>query len=251
MKIKIIITTIFLGIITIFPNTIFAANFTLSPTKLSYTVGDIITIPVSVNPNGVTIYTVSLNMNIPSDLLSIQSFTMNDAWMPLKQAGYDSIDNINGVLIKTGGYPGGFNSTTAFGRITLKAKKAGTASIVLNSTSNILDKDNLNKNSGSQTIILTINPLVKKVIVPPPTSTVPAETPVIATTTKEEIINEISDTESEVVNTTDNQLTAAVGDTDNGIKFWLYFAIAIALIIIVTAIIVWRRNRNKDQTLNQ
>ena len=64
--------------------------------------------------------------------------------MPISQEGYDSIDNTNGLLIKTAGYPGGITSAKTIGTVTFKALNDGQAAIQLTSDTFALNAQNAN-----------------------------------------------------------------------------------------------------------
>lgn len=133
-----------------------AASFIVAPSSGNYEVNDIITLNLSVDPAGDTIYTAMLDASFSPSTFEVVSFTMNDSMLAMKQPGYDSLNNSSGAIIKTGGYAGGMNSSTSFGRLTLRAKEAGTASFTINSTSKLLDSNNANKNSGAKSVSFTI-----------------------------------------------------------------------------------------------
>ena len=68
-------------------------------------------------------------------MLEVKSFTFAHLWMALVQPGYDSVDNVSGVLVKTAGYPGGLSSSASFGTISFSAKKAGSGVITIGDNS--------------------------------------------------------------------------------------------------------------------
>ena len=115
-----------------------------TPVSVSARQGQAFTIAIGVNPQGVKNYTVKLELDYPADLLEVGSFVFAGTWMPLSQSGYDLIDNTNGVLIKTAGYPGGLSSATTFGTVSFYAKKSGSGIINLDSSSFALDANNQN-----------------------------------------------------------------------------------------------------------
>lgn len=133
-----------------------ATSITLTPTTVSVKVGETFTVPVSVNSQGVKNYTVGLKLNYPANLLQVKSFTFGDSWMALNQSGYDLIDNTNGVLIKTAGYPQGFSSNVQFGIVTFQAKKTGTGVIALASGTTAYDQLNQNVFIGYAQVAVSI-----------------------------------------------------------------------------------------------
>ena len=85
-----------------------ATTASLSPSSVNVVPGQVFSITATVNPQGVNNFAEKLEVNYPADTLEVISFVLSGNWMALTQAGYDSIDNINGTLIKSAGYPSGF-----------------------------------------------------------------------------------------------------------------------------------------------
>ena len=152
---KKIISFVF-GLALVLPAAASAASFVVSPSNGPYTVGDVITVNVSANPTGSTIYTAMLDARFSPSTLEVITFTLNDALLPLKQSGYDALNNASGILTKTGGYTGGITTTGAFGVIVLRAKAAGTGTLTVADTSKLLDSNNTDQQSGEQTNSYTI-----------------------------------------------------------------------------------------------
>ena len=121
-----------------------ATTISFSPTSIDVEPGESFNLTISLNPQGIRNYTVKTEVNYPADLLEAKSFNFSGGWMALSQSGYDLIDNTNGQLIKTAGYPGGIPTATTFGTITFSAKKAGQGTISLSGNSMALDADNQN-----------------------------------------------------------------------------------------------------------
>lgn len=140
----------FLGLMFALPFVASASSFIITPLSGSYTKGDTVTLHISVDPAGSTIYTAMLNSQFSSDAFEVVSFTLNDSMLAMKQTGYDSINNVAGTLVKTGGYTGGINSVTPFGTLILRARGSGTGTFTINNTSKLLDSNNTNKQVGSQ-----------------------------------------------------------------------------------------------------
>ncbi|MEK7125918.1 MAG: cohesin domain-containing protein, partial [Patescibacteria group bacterium] len=106
-----------------------ATTVSLLPQNVDVKVGQSFSVAVSVNPAGVKNYTIKLEMKYPADILEVESFTIAKGWTPWQQPGYYLIDNTNGILIQSAGYPGGLTSTASFGTVVFKAKKSGEAKI--------------------------------------------------------------------------------------------------------------------------
>jgi len=143
---KTIFTVLFAGLVVLVLITpvLAATTVSLSPTSISATAGQNFVLTVKIDPQSVKNYTAKMELTYPTDLLRVNSFTFGTSWMPVSQPGYDSIDNINGILVKTAGYPGGVASQATFGTISFFAKKTGTGIIKLGSNSLALDATNQN-----------------------------------------------------------------------------------------------------------
>jgi hypothetical protein len=159
-----------------------ATNFSFSPATVNVTEGKTFSVSVASNPNGVANFTTKMVVSFPADLLEVRSFTMGDNWMPLIQPGYNLVDNVNGSLIKTGGYPNpGYSSSVNFGTITFYAKKAGTGTVRIGTGSVSYDATNKNVIGTSPSmvsLVISAVPVVKTPVVTTPTK------PVVTTPTK-------------------------------------------------------------------
>jgi len=170
------LTTIVLGLSFLFPLAANAASFVVSPASGSYAAGNTITLQVSVNPAGATIYTAMLDARFSPETFEVVSFTLNDALLPLKQSGYDALNNTTGVLTKTGGFTG-ITSTASFGTAVLRAKVSGAGTFTIADTSKLLDGSNADQQSGVQTMTYTIaaapieKPAQNTTVKPVPTKT--------------------------------------------------------------------------------
>ncbi len=224
-----------------------ATDVTLSPASATVSQGKTFTVSISVNPNAVKNYTVKAQLNYPADLLEVTGFTFAPTWMQLSQPGYDSIDNTNGVLIKTAGYPQGTASNVVFGTATFKAKKAGIATVSTTSGTLAYNQSSQNVFSGtldSTTVVIGVTST--------PTST-PAQT--IVGTVKKTTVAKASVTPApqETVTTSSTvapetqqaSLFAAIGnvlDLGTG-KLWLGILILIAIAGVAYGVI--KRARRK------
>ncbi len=182
--IKTFLKSILIGLGLFFAPLAFASTIDFSPNTVNVEPGKTFTVQVYVNPQAAT-YSAKVELKYPADLLQVSSFTIDDAWMALKQSGYDATDNINGVLLKSGGYPGGFSAKTLFGTVIFSAVKDGSATISVGSNTNIPNASNVNTLTASPSVAVSI---VSPVITPPtppiqPQST-PTPTPTVKTTPK-------------------------------------------------------------------
>ena len=167
-----------------------ATTVSFSPPTVDTVQGEVFSVVVAISPQGVKSYTAKIELDYPADLLEVKSFSFASGWMPLTQSGYDLIDNTNGVLVKTAGYPGGVSSAVTFGTVSFLTKKTGSGSIKLGNGALVLDADNENVLSGSATVAFGITvPLAPVEVVQPVKPTPPvtrSQTPpkaaVVATT---------------------------------------------------------------------
>ena len=155
-KILFTISLATLGVIVLAMPALAATTVSLSPASVNVVSGKSFNVVVAVNPQGASNYTEKIELDYPADLLQVKSFSLGSNWMALPQPGYDLIDNTNGVLIKTAGYPGGLSSSATFGTVSFYAKKAGSGTIKLGSGSLALDANNQNVLSGAPQVAFTV-----------------------------------------------------------------------------------------------
>jgi len=147
-KTILLISSVILGGMFLTGSVLAATTISLSPASVSVTQGENFNLVIAVNPQGIKNYTVKIELEYPAEFLEVKSFSFGSDWMAFPQAG-DLVDNTNGLLIKTAGYPGGLSSTATFGIISFSAKKAGSGVIKLSSNSLALDSENQNVLSSS------------------------------------------------------------------------------------------------------
>lgn len=177
---KTIFTVLLGGIIALILTTpvLAATTVSLSPGSINVVEGRNFNLTVKIDPQSVKNYTAKIELAYPADLLRVNSFTFGSSWMGVNQPGYDSIDNVNGVLVKTAGYPGGVSSQVTFGTVSFSAKKVGNGVIKMGNNSLALDATN--QNLLSQALVQTSF-----------TITAPsAVTPTEEATTEEEVTGE-------------------------------------------------------------
>jgi len=126
-----------------------ATTASITPTSVKVVAGQQFNVVVAVNPNGTSDYAEQLQINYPANLLQVTAFNIGSSWMSLSQPGYDSIDNTNGVMIKTAGYTGGITSLTPFGTITFTAEKSGSGTITIGSGSQAFEKSSQTAITGT------------------------------------------------------------------------------------------------------
>jgi len=159
---KLIISAIIvtLGVVGFISPALATADFTLSlPEGTSYNVGDTFEANIVISPTE-GIYTAGIYLEYPANLLKVESFSFASTWVPLSQSEYDSVDNTNGLLIKTAGYPGGVNSPLTLGTATFRVLDSGQATIKFSSDTFALNINNANvvDSLGSSQLTLTTVP---------------------------------------------------------------------------------------------
>jgi hypothetical protein len=213
-----------------------AATLSISPTTVWVKEGETVTVTVSADPTGEKLYTVKTVLSYPADVLEAKSFTFSNGLLALTQPGYDSMGN--GTIVKTAGVSGGFTSTRTVGTATFTAKKAGVATIAVQSTSLALDSQSKNKLSGAQGSA-TVTVAAPQVAEPTPAAPAPVTTPGQASAPAASTVTgavvaqnapEVTDSE-EVASTTDENLLAAAEASGATIPMWVYAVIAAALVI--------------------
>lgn len=138
----------------------FATTASLDSTRVAVEAGQNFMVNIYVNPDRVN-FAEKIDLSFPPELLQVKSFTLAGTWIGLIQPDYDIIDNVNGRLIKTAGYPSGLANSALFGTIVFSAKKSGQAKIALNSGSMAFEA-NTQSVISSQGLVLSINPKTVK-----------------------------------------------------------------------------------------
>ncbi len=127
-----------------------ATTATFSPSTINATPGQTFTVTVRVNPSGVQNYAEKLEVTYPASQLEVRSFSFASNWMSLSQAEYDLTDNVNGRMVKSAGYPGGFSSETVFGTITFAVKGSGNGVIRVGNNSQAFEISSQTGITGNQ-----------------------------------------------------------------------------------------------------
>ncbi|MDO8565257.1 MAG: cohesin domain-containing protein [bacterium] len=147
----------------------YAATVSTSPTSVTLSPGQSVTLTIIVDPQG-TAYTAKVALSFPPNLLSVSAFSQASGWIPLSQPGYDSVDNSSGSMIKTGGATGGFSSPKVFGTVTFTSLAAGTANINVTGATQVLNASNQNTfTAGGQTVVNISSPAPAPSVTPSPT----------------------------------------------------------------------------------
>lgn len=126
-----------------------AATLSLSPNSSSVNVGNIVSIKVSVNTQGVYINNGEASIQFPADLLEVISISKSSSIFSL-WVEEPSFSNSNGKITFNGGVANpGFNGSNGFiASITFKAKKIGIASLIFSDAA-------VRENDGLGTNVLT------------------------------------------------------------------------------------------------
>lgn len=170
---------IVLGIVVLTATASAATTVSFSPTNINATQGQNFNVVITVNPQGINNYAEKIELNYPSDILEVKSLSFGSAWMALTQSGYDVVDNTNGILVKTAGYPAGFSSTATFGTVTFYAKKSGSGIIKLGNGSLAFEAGSQSALSGAPISFTITAPTVSapKQTAPTQSSQSPSEEP--------------------------------------------------------------------------
>ena len=235
-KILFTISLATLGVIVLAMPALAATTVSLSPVSVKAVSGKSFNVVIAVNPQGVSNYTEKIELDYPADLLQVKSFSLGSNWMALSQTGYDLVDNANGTLIKTAGYPGGLSSSATFGTISFYAKKAGSGVIKLGTGSLALDANNQNVLSGTPSVSVAITAPVS----------VPAEKPAAETPAETEQPAE-QPVEQPIAQTPQPTLLAAIGGVLTLGTGSILLGILVGLIIlaiIVYVIYLLRKRKN-------
>ena len=163
-----LIIVLVLFLLILIPEISMANSLSLRSSAKMIEPGKTLTLSIYANSTSAKAFTAQANIDFPADLISIESFTFGSAWFPINQVGYDVIDNATGKLIKTAGYPNGFDNEILLGTLVIKSKKAGVVSFNFNKSSYILDMDSNNiLTTYSSFSITSSSP--EKVVTPPVT----------------------------------------------------------------------------------
>ncbi|MCL4405973.1 MAG: hypothetical protein M1586_00470 [Patescibacteria group bacterium] len=154
-----------------------AATIKLDPENKTLIEGQSFQVDINIFPGESRVYTVKAVIDYPAEYLRLTSFNFVDQWLPLAQSDYSVIDNVNGRLIKTAGYPGGINSITKLGTAIFVPQKIGGAKVSTAADSAILDNNNRNifDNIAAQASFKLVAALQPDLQIPVKTSELPFE----------------------------------------------------------------------------
>lgn len=230
---KIITTRIFtiLGAL-LFAVPVFAATtVSLSPSPINVTAGQTFNVVVTVSPSGTKDFAEKVQLQFPAGILKVNSFTPASSWMALTTSGYDAIDNTNGTIVKSGGYPSGISSATAFGTISFTALKAGSGSITVGSQSSAFVTSGQSAITGSGTAFVVASPTV----IPVKTTVTPKAVAVVSPVLVAQVATSTATATVATTQTNTNSQTAAAAEAGSPSYTWLW----ILLIVVALALIGW------------
>jgi len=238
------ITLATLGALVLVMPTLAATTVSFSPASIKVAPGKSFNISVTVNPQGMNNYAEKVVLNYPADTLEVKSFSLGNAWIALTQPDYDLVDNANGVLIKTAGYPAGISSSAVFGTVSFYAKKAGSGTITIGSNSLAFEVSSQSALSGTP-VSFSIN--APKVTVPKPGA---KQNPVIAPALTEpaQPTNEQQPV-TQQQSTPSTPLVAAVGGifTLGTGSTWVGILVGLLILIIIAYLIYTLIQRKKQK----
>lgn len=237
-------TALAVSALFIAPSLTFAASIQAASSQSSVQVGQTFTVVLTATPSGSPIYTVSANLKFDQNIVQVSGFALAPTWIAVTQNGYDLTDNTNGSLIKTGGYPAGFNTPMQFGTVTFRAVRAGQTAITVTGDSVLLDSGSNNELSGSQGAAV-----INVVSAPAPTTT--QNTTVTASNTTG--TNNTGNTTNATASTTNNagqaaaavlaasgtSQTAAAANALGNVPQWIWWLL-LAIIVIGGGYWLWR-----------
>ena len=134
-----------------------ASTLVLTPGTVNVTKGQVFNVAITLDSQGAQVYTAKANLKFPANLVRADAFTFDAGWFPLVQAGYDAIDNVNGILLKTAGFPGGSVGRKLFGTARFTAIANGTGAISAGAESLALDGGNNNTLTGTPSVAISIS----------------------------------------------------------------------------------------------
>jgi len=139
---KKIIASLFLLLTLAAFETAFATTVEFTPASTVVNTNEIFYVPIMINPEAEKIYTAKIEITFDPNILEVLSFTPHASAIALTQPGFDDIDNIRGIIVKTLGFPVGMDSPTMFGSIIFRSKRAGQSQINLTNNYELINASN-------------------------------------------------------------------------------------------------------------
>lgn len=237
-----------LAVVLVLSGSAWAAVFRFEPASVAVSSGSNFSVSIVADPQDAKNYTAKIELKYPADMLEVKSFAFNSAWFPLSMPNYDLLDNTNGVLIKTAGYPKGFSAPATFGTVTFRAKKEGSVSISLGGNSVIFDAQNKNVLTGAPVVAVNVS---KAVISEQPAGVMPlrktATTPAEGGVIQEQVVTQGA---AQNQNAAGSVLASSIAilslGTDNMVVLVLVCVALISALTYTTVKTVKRRRKNKS-----
>lgn len=122
----------------------------------SIKVGQVVNVSLEVEPEGSgAVYTVSANLVYDPNKLEFISATLGPEWLELNQKELFVTDTINGLIIRTAGYPNGFLGTASFVNYKFRAKSPGETRILV-ASGKAYDENNADVGIRNTELILSV-----------------------------------------------------------------------------------------------
>lgn len=235
------ILLVILGAVVLASPALAVTIVSLSPASINVGSGQNFNVSITVNPQGVSNYVEKVELKYPADILEVKSFTLGNAWMALTQPGYDLIDNTNGVLLKSAGYPSGFSSATTFGTVSFYAKKAGNGKITVGNNSLAFEVNSQSSLSGSPVLFTITVPTVT----PSKPSTI--KNPAVSPSIDSQPVNAVSDTNTIESTSSAEKVSASILDStvSFSVKTILLFGL-LAIVIFIIIVYGVKKSRRKN-----
>ena len=219
-----------------------ATTASFTPAQVNVATGQQFNMAVMVSPSCMKDYAEKVEVDYPADTLEVASFTIGNGGMALEKPGYDSIDNANGVLVKTAGYASGISSPTMFGTILFTAKKAGSGTITIGSQSVAFQASGQSAIAGAGASFT-----VSSAVVAPNKSPATTLAPVSSVNGQ---VFVATDTPSAMAATANAQVAAANTAAQGSGNVWIWILIIVVILIIIGYVVyASRKNKNKNRIL--
>ena len=235
---------IVLGVLLFSHATFAATSASMSPSAVNAVAGTTFTVTVGVDSGSDTNDAEKIEIKYPTDLVTVTNVAQTNDWMALTQAGYDSLDATNGIVLKTAGFPGGFSGKKTFETITFRAKSAGTGTISLGANSIAFLESSQGAITSAPVSITITAPVEQKVTTT--TTTTPVKkvvAPIETVATPDDVAPASTDT-----NTAQALSASAIGSGVWSISsgwFWAFIVTLIALLAVSARFYVYAKKYGK------
>jgi hypothetical protein len=156
LKYIIIFFAVFAGCLAVSKAADASTALQLLPREVSLKEGEDFSLTVKAIPAAGKNYTVRLSLKYPAAQMDLKSFNFADRWLALEKSGFVKTNEQAGELVRTAGYPAGFDSAVTVGTVTFTARSAGVAEIKIAADSLVLDEKGANIASAGQPVKITV-----------------------------------------------------------------------------------------------